>query len=77
MSNLECGVFQARCRPDGGINVQRVDMNLRRSMTDYERQSVTALCARVVEERDSAVFLELLIELETLLDEAGWPKSDA
>ena len=46
-------------------------------MTDHERQSVTTLCARVVEEKDSAVFLELLIELETLLDEAGWPRSDA
>ena len=46
-------------------------------MTDNERQNVTALCARVVEERDSAVFLELLIQLEALLDEAGWPKSDA
>jgi len=46
-------------------------------MTDHERQRVTVLCARIGEERDSAVFLELLIELETLLDEAGWPKSDA
>ena len=46
-------------------------------MTDHERQRVTALCARIIEERDPAVFLELLIELETLLGEAGWPKSDA
>jgi len=77
MSDLEAGVFQARRQSDGAINVQRTDMNLRRSMTDHERQKVTALCARIGEETDSAVFLELLIELETLLDEAGWPKSDA
>ncbi len=77
MSSLERGVFNYGCPPDGGINVQRMDMNLRRAMTDHERQRLTALCARVGEERDSAVFLELLIELETLLDEAGWPKSDA
>ena len=56
---------------------KRIDMNLRRSMTDHERQRVTVLCARVVEEKDSAAFLELLIELEILLNEAGWPKSDA
>src|SRR5215471_17333064 len=77
MSDLGSGVLEARCQSDGAINVQRMDMNLRRSMTDHERQRVTVLCARIGEERDSAVFLELLIELETLLDEAGWPKSDA
>lgn len=46
-------------------------------MTEHERQRVTALCARIVEERDPAVYLELLIELETVLDEVGWPESDA
>lgn len=46
-------------------------------MSEHEREALTALCARIVAEKDRAVFLELLIELESLLDKAGWPKSDA
>jgi hypothetical protein len=46
-------------------------------MSEHERETLTTLCARIVSAKDPAVFLELLIELETLLDKAGWPKTDA
>lgn len=69
--------FQARRFPDGDLHVQRMNVNLRKPMSEHEREALTALCARIVAEKDRAVFLELLIELESLLDIAGWPKSDA
>ena len=46
-------------------------------MSEHEREMLTILCSHIVEEKDHAVFTELLIELETLLDKAGWPKNDA
>ena len=46
-------------------------------MTDQERNTLTTLCARITDEKDPVVFLELLVELESLLNKAGWPKSDA
>jgi hypothetical protein len=46
-------------------------------MTDHERETLTTLCARITYEKNPAVFLELLIELEALLNKAGWPKRDA
>lgn len=46
-------------------------------MTEHEREALTTLCARITDERNPAVFVELLIELEALLNKAGWPQSDA
>jgi len=46
-------------------------------MTDQEREALTTLCARITDEKNPVVFLELLVELEALLNNAGWPKSDA
>jgi len=46
-------------------------------MTDHERETLTTLCARITDEKNPAVFLELLIELEALLSKPGWPNSDA
>jgi hypothetical protein len=37
-------------------------------MTEHERKILLALCARIVDEKNSAVFVELLIELEALLE---------
>ena len=71
------GYFQRRTLSDGDLRVQRRSMNLRTSMTDHERETLTMLCARITDEKNPAVFLELLIELEALLNKAGWPKSDA
>ena len=39
------------------------------SMTEHERQAVTALCARIINEKNPAVFRQLLIELDGLLEE--------
>lgn len=38
------------------------------SMTEHEREMVTALCARIVDEKDPVVFGQLLIELDELLE---------
>lgn len=38
-------------------------------MTEHERQMVTTLCARIVDEKNPAVFRQLLIELDVLLEE--------
>lgn len=38
-------------------------------MTEHERQMVTTLCARIVDEQDPAVFVNLLVELDALLGE--------
>lgn len=46
-------------------------------MSQQEREMLLTLCSRIAEEKDRAVFTELLIELETLLDKAGWPQNDA
>lgn len=46
-------------------------------MTEHERDTLTMLCARITDEKNPAVFLELLMELEALLNNAGWPESDA
>ena len=37
-------------------------------MTEHERQRVTTLCARIIEEKNLAVFTQLLIELDALLE---------
>lgn len=37
-------------------------------MTEHERRMVTALCARISEEKNSVVFRQLLIELDALLE---------
>jgi hypothetical protein len=37
-------------------------------MTEHERTILLALCARIVREENPAVFVELLIELEALLE---------
>jgi len=37
-------------------------------MTEHERQKFTALCARISEEKNSEVFMELVSELEALLE---------
>jgi len=60
-----------------GPTCARRSVNLRTSMTDHERETLTTLCARISYEKNPAVFLELLIELEALLNKAGWPKRDA
>jgi len=69
--------IQRRAVWDGDLHVQRKSMNLRTSMTDHERETLTTLCARITDEKNPAVFLELLIELEALLSKPGWPNSDA
>ena len=38
------------------------------SMTQHERQMVTALCARIADEKNPVVFRQLLIELDALLE---------
>ena len=62
---------------NGDLRVQRRNVNLGTSMTDQEREALTTLCARITDEKNPVVFLELLVELEALLNNAGWPKSDA
>ena len=37
-------------------------------MTEHEHQMVRTLCARIVDEKKSAVLLELMVELEALLE---------
>lgn len=37
-------------------------------MTGHEREIVTKLCARIVDEKNPVVFRQLLIELDALLD---------
>jgi len=38
------------------------------SMTEHEREMVTALCARIVDAKNPFVFRQLLIELDALLE---------
>jgi hypothetical protein len=38
------------------------------SMTEHEREMVTALCARIADEKNPVVFRQLLIELDALLE---------
>ena len=38
------------------------------SMREHERQMITALCARIVDEKNPVVFGQLLIELDALLE---------
>ena len=38
------------------------------SMTEHEGQLLKTLCARIVEEKDPAVLVNLLVELDALLD---------
>jgi hypothetical protein len=38
------------------------------SMTEHERELVTALCARIADEKNPFVFRQLLIELDALLE---------
>jgi hypothetical protein len=38
------------------------------SMTEHERDLVTALCARIADEKNPFVFSQLLIELDALLE---------
>jgi hypothetical protein len=38
------------------------------SMTEHEREMVTALCARIADEKNPFVFRQLLIELDALLE---------
>lgn len=37
-------------------------------MTEHERRMVTALCARISEEKDPVLFTQLVIELDALLE---------
>jgi hypothetical protein len=39
------------------------------TMTNHERQRVMALCALIAGEKNTVVFNELIIELDTLLQE--------
>ena len=38
------------------------------SMTENEREIVTALCARIADEKNPVVFRQLLVELDALLE---------
>jgi len=38
------------------------------SMSEHEREMVTALCARIADEKNPVVFRQLLIELDALLE---------
>lgn len=40
-------------------------------MTEHERQMVTTLCVRIVNEKNPAVFVNLLVELDALLDKVN------
>jgi hypothetical protein len=44
-------------------------------MTQHERQMVTALCARISEEKNPVLFTQLLIELDALLEKVNNPKA--
>lgn len=77
MSFLHRHVLRRGRTSDGDLRVQRNNVNLRASMTEHERETLTTLCARIGDEKNPAVFLELLIQLEVLLNQAGWPTSDA
>lgn len=37
-------------------------------MTEYEREMLTVLCARISSEQDHAVFTQLVVELGALLE---------
>jgi hypothetical protein len=37
-------------------------------MTEHERQTVKALCARTADEKNPVVFTQLIIELDALLE---------
>jgi hypothetical protein len=44
-------------------------------MTEHERQIVTSLCARIADERNPAVFTQLVMELDTLLGRLNSPQA--
>jgi hypothetical protein len=37
-------------------------------MTEHEREMLLSLCARIVDEKNPAVFVDLLVKLDALLD---------
>jgi hypothetical protein len=45
------------------------------SMTAHEREMVTALCARIADEKSPVVFRQLLIELDALLGNLNNPQA--
>jgi hypothetical protein len=44
-------------------------------MTAHEREMVTALCARIADEKNPVVFRQLLIELDALLGKLNNPQA--
>jgi hypothetical protein len=46
------------------------------SMREHERQMITALCARIVDEKNPVVFGQLLIELDALLEKLNNPQAE-
>ena len=49
-----------------GAYLQR--MNSMVAMTEHEREMLTKLCARIVDEKNPAAFVHLLVELDALLE---------
>ena len=49
----------------GGVRARLIFMAF---MTQHERQMVIGLCARIADEKNPAVFSQLLIELDALLE---------
>jgi hypothetical protein len=45
-------------------------------MREHERQMITALCARIVDEKNPVVFGQLLIELDALLEKLNNPQAE-
>lgn len=43
-------------------------MKFMASMTEHEREMVKTLCAQIVDEKNPAVFRQLIIELDALLE---------
>ena len=44
-------------------------------MTEHERRMVTALCARIVDEKNPVLFTQLIIELDALLEKLNNPQA--
>lgn len=40
-------------------------------MTEYEREKLKALCARIIDEQNPAIFTQLLVELDALLEQVN------
>jgi hypothetical protein len=66
VNRLGSGVFIEHDSLYGGV---RASLNLRHTpMSKHERERLCALCARIVDEKNRDVFLQLVFELNDLLE---------